>query len=142
MDLKLTREEVEEACPRFPFVQNITNQVAASLNPVLFKNRGAYGTAIHMGVKSNIDGIKDANLSTEVSIYKSDIDVSRYALKGTVRIDILEKREDNFVCVYDLKTGSYPMPTKRFLEIYQNVIARCPNMTGVIIVEVRPALRP
>ncbi|GLS31922.1 hypothetical protein SAMN04488498_102531 [Mesorhizobium albiziae] len=139
---KLTREEVEDACPRFPLVQNITNQVAKSLNPVLFKNKGAYGTAVHMGVKASIDALRDSNLMTEVSIFKSDIDISRYALKGTVRIDILEKREDNFVCVYDLKTGFYPMPTKRFLEIYQNVIARYPKVTGVIIVEVRPALRP
>ena len=87
---KLTREEVEEACPRFPFVQNITNQVAKSLNPVSFKNRGAYGTAIHMGVKEKIDEIRDPNFLTEVSIFKADIDASRYALKGTIRIDIRE----------------------------------------------------
>lgn len=137
---KLSREEVEEACPRFRFVQSITNQVAKSLNPALFKNRGAFGTAVHMGVKRNIDGIRDPNFTTEVSIFKSDIDASRYALRGTVRIDILEKREDNFVCVYDLKTGAYPMPPKRFLEIYMNVIAMYPKVTGVIIAEVRPTL--
>jgi hypothetical protein len=107
---KLKREEVEDACPKFPLVQKMTNQVAKSLNPTQFKNKGAYGTAIHMGVKERIDALHDPNFVTEVSIFKSDLDASRYALKGTVRIDILENRGDDFICVYDLKTGSYPMP--------------------------------
>lgn len=135
---KIKREEVEENCPRFPFVQSMTNQIANSFNPTAFKNKGAYGTAVHMGVKSKVDALHDSNLTTEVSIFKSNLDQSRYALKGTVRIDIIERRVDDFVCVYDLKTGAYPMPKKRFLEIYFNVMAKYPQAKGVIIIEVRP----
>lgn len=103
---KLKREYVEDTCPRFPLVQSMTNRVAKSLNPSLFKNPGAYGTAVHMGVKRMVDTLRDPNFTAEVSILKSDLDASRYGLKGTIRIDVIERREDNVVCVYDLKTGA------------------------------------
>ncbi len=57
-----TREEVYDACPRFPLIQGMTNKVAKSLNPSQFKNPGAYGTAVHMGVKRLVDALRDPDL--------------------------------------------------------------------------------
>lgn len=51
----------------------MTNRVAKSLNPKLFKNRGACGTAVHMGVKRMVDALGDPNFTTEISILKSNV---------------------------------------------------------------------
>lgn len=134
---KLKREYVEDTCPRFPLVQSMTNRVAKSLNPSLFKNPGAYGTAVHMGVKRMVDTLRDPNFTAEVSILKSDLDASRYGLKGTIRIDVIERREDNVVCVYDLKTGASGLSRARLWKIYNGVSARY-KAARIIIIEVRP----
>jgi len=135
-----TREEVEDACPRFPLIQGMTNKVAKPLNPSQFKNPGAYGTAVHMGVKRLVDALRDPDLLTEFSIYKEDIDASRYGLKGSKRIDILERRSDGTICVYDLKTGQkYILNRKRLLELYRHVRAKFGDKGRVILIEVRPA---
>ncbi len=120
----LSREDVTDACPRFPLVQSMTNNVAGSLNLNQFRNRGAYGTAVHMGVKAMIDAIGDPNFRSEISLLKSKADEERYGLKGTVRIDILERRTDDAVCVYDLKTGRAGLSRARLLEIFYNVAAK------------------
>jgi hypothetical protein len=134
----VARETVEEACPRFPLVQDMTNKTAAALNRGQYKNPGAYGTAVHMGVKSKIDALHDPSLTTEVSILKSNVDASRYGAKETVRIDIIEDRGDGTVCVYDLKTGRAFLSRARLFEIYDNVL-RKHQASRIIVVEVRPA---
>ncbi|NGN43197.1 hypothetical protein G6N74_19175 [Mesorhizobium sp. CGMCC 1.15528] len=63
----MKREDVEYACPRFPQVQTVANYAANSLNRALFKNAGAYGTAVHMSVKNMIDALGNPNLTTEES---------------------------------------------------------------------------
>jgi hypothetical protein len=118
----------------------MTNRVAKSLNPKLFKNRGACGTAVHMGGKRMVDALGDPNFTTEISILKSNVAASRYGLKDSRRIDILEMREHNIVCVYDLRTGASGLSRARILEIYYHVLATYENAARIIITEVRPAL--
>ncbi len=136
---KLKREDVEAACPRFPLVQTTTNRVANSLNRSHFKNLGAYGTAVHMGVKKIIDALRDPYLKTEVSIFKSNLADSQYGLKGTVRIDIIEEQANDVICVYDLKTGASGIARNRFWKIYENIKEKYPSFKRIIVIEVRPA---
>lgn len=93
----------------------------------------------NIGVKRLVDGLQDPDLLTEFSIYKEDVDASRYGLKGSKRIDILERRSDGTICIYDLKTGKYRLTTRRILEIYLNVKAKFGDKGRVILIEVRPA---
>ena len=90
-----------------------------------------------MGVKRMVDTLRDPNFTAEVSILKSDLDASRYGLKGTIRIDVIERREDNVVCVYDLKTGASGLSRARLWKIYNGVSARY-KAARIIIIEVRP----
>jgi hypothetical protein len=134
----LKKEDVEDACPRFPLVQSMTNKVANSINPHQFKNRGAYGTAVHMGVKRMVDALGDPNFRTEVSLLKSRAVEVPYGAQNSTRIDIRERRDAEIVCVYDLKTGAAFLSVARFLEIYGNVLAVYKTATRIIVIEVRP----
>ena len=83
------------------------------------------GTHVSTTIQNrSVDALRDPDLLTEFSIYKEDVDASRYGLKGSKRIDILERRSDGTICIYDLKTGKYRLTTRRILEIYLNVKAK------------------
>lgn len=86
-----------------------------------------------------IDALNDPNFRTEVSILKSRADEVRYGLTDSTRIDILERRNDKTVCVYDLKTGAAFLSRARFLEIYGSVLSVYSDAERIIIIEVRPA---
>ena len=82
----LSREEVGKLCDRFEEVQTFTDDAAA-----LVRSNGAhlspqqFGTAVHLKVKKEIDGMKDDYLKAEVSFLKGFED--GYGVKGTIRID-------------------------------------------------------
>ena len=82
----LSREEVGKLCDRFEEVQAFTDDAAA-----LVRSNGAhlsaqqFGTAVHLKVKNDIDGLNDPYLKAERSFLKGFEDV--YGVKGTIRID-------------------------------------------------------
>lgn len=143
----LTREEVEEACRKLSTVQSITDQAAKSLNRTSFKNASVYGTAVHKEVKVRVNGgegeARDPNFRAEVSIVKSKDAAAgreeRYGLKDTIRVDVLEKRSDDVVCVYDIKTGKSGLSRARVLEITFTVASIYPGARQILVTEVRPS---
>jgi hypothetical protein len=64
----------------------------------------------------------------------------RYGMRGTIRIDVLEHRSNETVCVYDIKTGEAVLTTARIKEIVRSVFEHYPHAKRVIITQVRPPL--
>ena len=54
-------------------------------------------------------------------------------------IDVLEKVDDDTVCVYDIKTGRRGLSLLRTTEIATNVFGAFPGTQRIIVSEVRPS---
>jgi hypothetical protein len=135
----LDRDDVNRVCDRLQQVQALTDMAAAAVSPLRpFMSASHYGTAVHARVKSDIDALKDPNFRAEVSYLKAIEDESRYGMPGSIRIDVLEKRDNPTVCVYDIKTGRSGLSAARFAEIASNVFKAYKGVQRIIITEVRP----
>jgi hypothetical protein len=142
---KRSREEVEEACEKLPTVQAMTDQAAANLPKTMFKTASARGTAIHLAVKRMVNGgdgpPADPNFRAETSISSSTGlapgELVPYGTSGSIRVDVLERRSDDVVCAYDLKTGRSRMTRGRAIEIVGTVASVYPLARRILITEVR-----
>jgi hypothetical protein len=140
----LTKEQVDDACPRHNEVQSIINQAADSTDRGAYETAAAYGTAVHQKVREEVNGPttypssepRDPNFRAEVSFIKSAPE--RYGAPGTIRIDILENPGKGTVCVYDIKTGWSPLTVARMRELAGNVAFFYPGTSRIIVTEVRP----
>lgn len=73
---QLTRDQVDDACPRHAEVQSITNQAAEAIHRGNYDMPQQYGTAVHMWIKTEINGPDttpsspppDPNFRAEVSL--------------------------------------------------------------------------
>jgi hypothetical protein len=144
---RLTREQVDEACPRYPEVQSITNQSAAALNRGDYETNAAYGTAVHTRIKREINGLettpssppRDEDFRAEVSSLKSKQVEARYGAPGSVRIDVLENPGTGTVCVYDIKTGdTSSLSFARMRELAEAASIHYPGTRSILVTEVRP----
>ena len=140
----LTREEVDDACPRHAEVQSITNQAAELIDRGAYETPQQYGTAVHLWIKREINGPdtipasepRDPNFRAELSLLKSDIE--DYGVGGTRRIDVYENPGSSTVCVYDIKTGRSGLTPARMLELASMVQYYYPRTQRIIVTEVRP----
>jgi len=137
----LKREEVNHLCPELPFVQRTTDDAATEVQKHIqrtgqYLSRSQYGTAVHWCLKQKIDVLEDPNLRAEVSYLKSQ-EANRYGEKDSIRVDVLEK-EDDRVCVYDIKTGRSGLSAPRMAEIAGTVLRAYPGTKRIIVTEVRP----
>jgi hypothetical protein len=140
----LTKEEVDEACPRHAEVQSITNHAAESTDRGSYRSDAAYGTAVHKKIEREINGPttvprsppRDSNFRAEVSSIKSNEE--NYGVPGTRRIDVLENPGKGTVCVYDVKTGWRPLTFSRMQELADTVSFFYPGTQRIIVTEVRP----
>ena len=120
---RLTRDQVDDACPRHAEVQSITNQAAELIDRGAYRSAAEYGTAVHMWIKTEINGPdttpssppRDPNFRAEFSLLKSDIE--DYGVLGTRRIDVYENPQTGTVCIYDIKTGRSGLTPARMLEL-------------------------
>ena len=141
---QLTRQEVDDACPRHTEVQSITNQAAATINRGDYATPQQYGTAVHMWIKREINGPDttpsspppDPNFRAEVSLIKSRD--AGYGRLGSKRIDVYENPGTGAVCVYDVKTGLERLTQARMLELASTVQYYYPGTQRIIVTEVRP----
>ena len=88
---------------------------------------------------------EDPNFRAEFSAWKTKAadpgaQPPRYGQKGTIRVDVLENRQDNTVCVYDIKTGERGLLPGRIKEIVQSVLKHYPDAVRIIVTEIRPRL--
>jgi hypothetical protein len=140
----LTKEQVDDACPRHAEVQAITNEAARSTDRGAYETAAAYGTAVHKKVEVEINGpitvprspSRDPNFRAEASVLKSR--EAGYGLLGSKRIDVLENPGTGTVCVYDIKTGERSLSISRMQEIADNVSLFYPGTQRIIVTEVRP----
>jgi hypothetical protein len=139
----LTSEQVNDACPRYDDVQKITNEEASEVRntrPGLSPSQ--YGTAVHTQIRRRIDALNDPSLQAEVSYLKAQEETessreAKWGMKGTIRVDVDEKAENNTACVYDIKTGRSGLSAARIAEIVTRVYAKG-KPDRLIITEVRP----
>lgn len=134
---QLTREQVDEACPRHAEVQARTDQAAEAVRRAgNTLTAQTYGTAVHTDLKQQIDALNDPDFRAEVSAIKSDS--ARYGQSGSVRIDVLERVGNGTVCVYDIKTGDRGLGARRMAEIAGNVHSLYRDTRRIIVIETRP----
>ena len=140
----LTREQVDDACPRHAEVQSITNQASEAIDRGAYRTAAEYGTAVHMWIKREINGLettpasepRDPNFRAEVSLLKSK--PGKYGAPGTKRIDVYENPGTGAVCVYDVKTGLERLTVARMRELASAVQYYYPGTQRIIVTEVRP----
>jgi len=80
----------------------------------------------------------DPNFRAEVSHVKGLEEAQDYGTKGSIRVDVLERRDRATVCVYDIKTGRSGLSIMRS-EIASTVFSAYGPVQRIIITEVRPA---
>ena len=132
----LSRDQVDNECPRLNEVQQRTDFAAASINRADYLRASEYGTAVHKNLADQIRALKDPNLIAEISLLKQT--EVRYGTKDSIRIDVFERVGNGTVCVYDIKTGNEGMTLARFHEIAVRVLAVYKDTTRIVISEVRP----
>jgi hypothetical protein len=97
-----------------------------------------YGTLVHSDIKLQVDALGDPTFRAEVPHLKGVEEEQTYGTKGSVRVDVLERRDEATVCVYDIKTGRSGLSVARFGEIASTVLSAYGPVQRIIITEARP----
>ncbi len=150
----LSRDEVQQACPRYEDVQSFTDAAAKGTIRANFRNAAEYGTAVHSKVQDAVEKDLKGGLSAEVSLLKTleetgelpkqpekdpgERQITHWGRKGSLRIDVLENTKNGMVCVYDIKTGKRGLSARRIAEIARAVYLRYREASGFIVMEMRP----
>lgn len=143
----LSREEVGKFC-KLKLVQDETDQAVKDVNKNgrHYASAALYGTAVHSRLEGIINGSYSHVFWTEKSFLKgveeSD-DKSLRGVLGTIRIDVLQRLNENTVCVFDIKTGKSGLSLPRMKEIAWNVYKSQSGVGAqrIIVVETRPSHR-
>ena len=61
-----------------------------------------------------------------------------YGTPGSIRVDVLERAQENVVCVYDIKTGKSGLSATRAAEIASRVAVIYTPASRIIVIETRP----
>jgi hypothetical protein len=141
----LNREQVENECRKLEKVQEKTDKAVDNINDQIrrtgmYMSPSQFGTAVHKNLKDQIVDLRNPNLRAEISYWKMKED-NVYGRPGSIRVDVLERADENVVCVYDIKTGQSRrsgLTPARMLEIGKNVLTAYPYARHVIVTEVRP----
>lgn len=134
---KLDRDETKRFCPRLDDVQARTNAAAAAVQAGgQYGDRADYGTKVHGALEAQIRALRDPDYRTEVSLGK--IREEAYGRPGSIRVDVLEKVDNDTVCVYDIKTGARGLSKPRAAEIAGTVQSVFGPRLRIVVIEVRP----
>ena len=141
----LTREQLKEVCESFDDVQAYADRaVTETLNVESFKNRGAYGSAVHKRFKELVDGDKAVRLiankpeiRTEYSMMNGHAADVFYAQKDSKRVDALEAIRKTG-CIYELKTLDAIASWPRMHEYAEHMAKNFPHVNRIIVVQVKP----
>lgn len=149
----LTFAQVRRICPGIARVKELTDKAVAQAEADEKASgeqwsASKFGTAVHTNVKATIDGWNDLppgearqlnpyGLRAEISFIKGREETG--GKKGSIRVDVLEKRDDGVVCVYDIKTGWSGLTPARMLEIASNVYKNY-QTTNFVLTETRPTV--
>jgi hypothetical protein len=158
----LNHQQVGEVCEQLGTVQHLTDTAFLKVNGGYGKRYppSHFGTAVHWEVKDEIESAPKLKkvLFAEISFMKTlfetgqlplDRDQNGYALppsvtygrRGSIRIDALESRDAETVCVYDIKTGWNTLGFGRVLELAHTIFKKFPSAKWIFVTEVRPFQR-
>jgi hypothetical protein len=140
---EVSETEIEQACPRYPEVRTMTNEVTAERRPMYGGRPQDLGTAVHVEIKRLVNDKRDENFRAEESVVKSVQEYGeaarrRYGAFDTLRVDVYEKLANDTVCVYDIKTGKSGLTPARTAEIAAAVYRLFEFSRRFLIIEVRP----
>lgn len=147
----LTQPQVQKTCKQLEIVQGLIDTAVLNAKQIgAPMSANQYGTEVHWQVATAI-GKMDPRFIAELSLRKmaeegasaEEIEEARrggikYGTKGSIRVDVLERADEETVCVYDIKTGNAGLSHARFLEILANVRSIYGGAKRIIITEVRP----
>jgi hypothetical protein len=134
---RLTKEEVDELCPRRDEVQTLFDKAAAKHRRQDYPTAQARGSAIHKEVEREVNKLNDPDFRAEVSV--RDSEDAGYGEKGSKRLDIFENtRKKATVCIHDGKTGLKPLTPAEMTELVAAAHSYYEGTERVIITEVRP----
>jgi hypothetical protein len=158
----LTRETIDELCKKgLKRVQEWTDEAVEGTKKYRENMLpGPYGTDVHLRVEQMINRLpkKDRKVfGTEKSFEKMKEDgvapadseqgertnsqthrEVRRGAKESIRIDVIQRIDSKTVCIYDMKTGRHGLSRRRFNEIVRSLAKADPEITRIIITEVRP----
>ena len=131
----LTEKQVENECRKLEKVQEKTDKAVDNINDQIrrtgmYMSPSQFGTAVNKNLKDQIVDLRNPNLRAEISYWKMKED-NVYGRPGSIRVDVLERADENVVCVYDIKTGQSRrsgLTPARMLEIGKNVLGCCIHM--------------
>ena len=141
---RVSNEEAEMACQRWPDVRELTDRAAnAAGSPDLYPSRAIYGTAVHSRFKNYIDERHEPYFKAEQSFLKEVSEgaresSARYGYPGSIRVDAYEYRQDGTLCVYDLKTGKAGLSDRRAELLANAAKLGFGPIRRVLVIEVRP----
>jgi len=141
----VSREEAKGFCPRLPEVEQYAAEASNLFDPRSYESMAVRGSHMHRYVKDKINGPgkvpQDPSFAAEISEWKTKWANSEipayYGAKDTIRVDVLEKRDDKTICFYDMKTGRSYIGMTRLKEIFQTASMWHHTATNIIIVEVK-----
>jgi hypothetical protein len=134
----LSRSEFGNRCPLLERVQSFTDEAATEVKGSgITLSPQQFGTAVHTLLRQKIIMFNHPNLNAEISFLKGREE--DYGVKGTVRIDGLERVNHDTVCIHDIKTGRAPLTFSRMLEMVVNSQKMYGGqIRNFIVTEVRP----
>jgi hypothetical protein len=161
-----TSEQLGQICKYLGTVQDLTDtamrSVMKSYGQIYTPQK--IGTAVHWEVKEEIENPSryhnripsmPRDLFAEISFMKTlfatgQLPLQRdingipyhprvpYGRRGSIRIDALESRDGETVCVYDIKTGFSQLSPARMWELAAAIFSKFPNAKRIFVTEVRP----
>ncbi|UXN60766.1 hypothetical protein [Phyllobacterium zundukense] len=144
----LTKNEVKKYCPEIGIVQSLANEAVNLAEPRSnYETPWLFGTAAHTNLKNLANAKYPSILRTERSYLKFAEEVAaeesidnfgKYALKNTIRIDLLGPETNSRVCIYDFKTGKAGISVPRAQELRNTAHKHYPHIEDIVVVEVNP----
>lgn len=133
----LDRQEVNDACPGLPKLQEQVDRIATEVRwemPHLSPPR--FGTEVHSRFKKEVDALDRPDFKAEVSVLKETL--VKYGTRGSKRYDAYQRAEGATICAYDIKTENARLDDERMLELALNGWNAFGDMKRLIIVQVKP----
>jgi hypothetical protein len=134
---RVTRDQVDAACPRHGEVQDRTDAAAIQAQREgNYVTAQQYGNEVHKLLEYDINRLLDKDLRAEVAVSKSEL--TETGRVKHIRVDVLENVGNGTVCVYDIKTGDRGLSQPRSMEIAREVYRNYKGIVRIVVIETRP----
>lgn len=149
--LQADMETVKQYCPRYLDVQNIANDVAATMGPIAqYGSQQNYGNQFHLLAAGEVQKRWQGQLLPELFMMAPLAGASDEYYKvgvGTretdsIGLDVYERVDDETACIYDFKTGARRLRTRRMNDFSYSSAKTFPKVKRFFVIEIRPSVGP